>query len=614
MTLTATLTPPAAIVTPAGGTTSPTDPTPTTPGQRQGILDTTDAPRPGSRADRMRQPRARKALQDVAEHYGVCVRPLALRRTDKVTGLTEIVDIPCGARLSSKCKPCAEKNRKLRQRQIREGWHLTDDPEPPVETPTEEVRALLELRCALVFERHEAERISDWKQVADLDAGIVDLDEELSTHRVRGKLPRPAEESKPRKARSTRRREDAPELPRLPVSTRTTGKVYTGKDGRTYQPSTLLTITLGSYGPVHTGARTRRGHTIPCSCGILHADWDGLLGTPIDPDSYDYRRAAADAVFFAAGLDRLWQNLRRAAGFAVQYAGAVELQRRLTPHAHFAMRGTIPRALLKQVAAATYHQVWWPQFDTAVYSLRKPPVWDGDTSRFVDPVTRQPLTSWTDAVDALDGEGAEPAYVLRLGTVDARGIQHGTKDAEKAIRYVTKYVTKDLTEQAAPSSEPQRDHFDRLHAELALIPCSPKCANWLLYGVEPEDPKAGLVPGRCSGKVHQRKTLGFTGRRVLISRRWSGKTLADLRADNRAWVREVLAGALADDEQPDTAAGRYLFEIARPTDRDVGSLENRIMRSIYLRHTWKDQLEQALRPPEPVPATEINTTTSGEEK
>lgn len=111
----------------------------------------------------------------------------------------------------------------------------------------------------------------------------------------------------------------------------------------------------------------------------------------MDPTTYDYRRAALDSIHFARILDRWWQNVRRAAGWNVQYAGAVELQRRLAPHAHFAIRGTLPRRLLKQIAAATYHQVWWPSFDELVYRLDKPPVWDVHQQAYVDPKTRQPL-------------------------------------------------------------------------------------------------------------------------------------------------------------------------------------------------------------------------------
>ncbi|WP_373311956.1 replication initiator, partial [Catellatospora chokoriensis] len=71
--------------------------------------------RPGSRADRLAMPIAREVLVTIAEHNGVCVRPLAIRRTDLETGRTEVIDVPCGARLASKCKPCAERARKLRR-------------------------------------------------------------------------------------------------------------------------------------------------------------------------------------------------------------------------------------------------------------------------------------------------------------------------------------------------------------------------------------------------------------------------------------------------------------------------------------------------------------------
>ena len=144
----------------------------------------------------------------------------------------------------------------------------------------------------------------------------------------------------------------------------------------------------------------------------------------------------------------------------------------------------------------------------------------------------------------------------------------------------------------------------------STLPCSPTCANWLLYGVQPDKAKPGLVPGRCSGKVHQRETLGFTGRRVLISRQWSGKTLTDHRADNRAWVRAVLAGALADTEdQADTEPDRYRFELARPDDPDVQSLQVRIMRAIGVQTQRKTTLNQVFihlatwQFPNPQPAT-----------
>jgi hypothetical protein len=147
------------------------------------------------------------------------------------------------------------------------------------------------------------------------------------------------------------------------------------------------------------------------------------VGTPVHPDGYDYQAAARDAVHFPRLLDRSWQNLRRAEGWNIQYAGAVEPQRRLAPHAHFAIRGTIPRARLRQVAAATYHQAWWPPATQPRHTPDHPPVWDRQAGGYVDPDTAVPLPTWAQALDTLDTDPeARPAHVVRFGTqLHARG-------------------------------------------------------------------------------------------------------------------------------------------------------------------------------------------------
>src|ERR1051326_1346293 len=106
-----------------------------------------DQPRPGSRADRMTRPLARDVLKALAEAHGVCVRPLAIRRTDTLTGETRILEVPCGARMAAKCKPCANRNRKLRTVQITEGWHRTDEPQRLHPAASEEVKAVIRFRA-----------------------------------------------------------------------------------------------------------------------------------------------------------------------------------------------------------------------------------------------------------------------------------------------------------------------------------------------------------------------------------------------------------------------------------------------------------------------------------
>ena len=551
--------------------------TPDTP-PSSAAVPATVPPAPGSRAARLAMPMSRQVVKEMAAEYGVCLRPVTLRRTDLHTGHTEVIDLPCGTTREDKCPPCATRARRLRQTQIREGWHRTDEPNPLGPHPASDAqRELILLRAHLEFAREEAQRSAQFDQIPAIDQAIAEVEEATAAEGLRGQIA-PGHDGEGlglglggRRKRSTRRRQDAPDLPRKKVEPRTLGRVYTAPDGTQHRPSMWLSLTLDSYGRV-----------LPD-------------GTPVDPGTYDYRRAAWDAVHFARLLDRFWQNLRRCVGWNVQYAGCVEPQRRLAPHAHFAIRGTIPRAVLRQVAAATYHQVWWPPADELVYTLDRPPVWDGDQAAWVDPDTNEPLPSWADALDDIDSDPtAEPVHVVRFGTqVHAEGVTPGTVHANRTIGYITKYITKSAADCHKASTDRQRDHLDRLWEQLRVTPCNERCANWLLYGVQPKKAHGRLQAGRCKGKVHQRATLGIGGRRILVSRDWSGKTLADHRADARAWVRNLLGVSTgADDTDPagpdDPPA--YAWEMARPDDPDIPPLQHRLLRALSQRAQWKAAL------------------------
>jgi hypothetical protein len=531
--------------------------------------------RPGSRAARMLQPRAVEVVRDLAAEHGVCARPVSLRRTDLDTGVTQLVDLPCGATREAVCPACAKRAARLRRQQVREGWHRTDEPLPAPGPASDEQAGLVVLRAHLEYARAETlHRPMDPDtragELADIDAEITALEEEITLTGLRG---RPAPEgSRGRRVRSTRRRQDAPDLPRRKVEPHTVGRVYHAPDGTGWRPSLFLTLTLPSYGRVHTD------------------------GTPTDPDSYDYRAAAWDAVHFPRLLDRFWQNLRRAEGWNAQYAGAVEPQRRLAPHAHFAIRGTVPRARLRDVAAATYHQVWWPPATERRYGPDRPPVWDPDHGGYVDPDTGAPLPTWARAVDALDNDpDAEPAHVVRFGVqVHARGVVAGSPDADRYVGYITKYLTKHVADCHPAASGRQRAHLERLWEQLRVTPCSPRCGNWLLYGIQPDHAHPKLTPGRCRARVHQPATLGLGGRRVLISRQWSGKTLADHRADNHTWVRALLGHtSTGHEDQKHDDPRRYAWEQARPGDPDLAPLGHRLLRTISERIQQRVQLDHA---------------------
>lgn len=563
-----------------------------------------------------------------AEASKVCVRPLLRKVTDRDTGDTSTVPLPCGSTREHVCPACAYKARGLRQQQCREGWHLAHEPHP--DNPADDQAA-----------DDTSQEATDPEDPTMTDPTQPDPDH-LEDDRT--------EDGRSQRVRSTRRRDDAVALPHVPQEDRTVGRTWTGNDGTVYRPSMFVTLTLPSYGRISPGT-----------------------GTPVDPDRYDYRRAAMDAVLLPKLFSRWVENLRRSAGYSVQYFAVVEPQRRLAPHMHLALRGAIPRKLLQQVTKATYLQTWWPAFDRVVYSDDPTelvghastgggvgvPFWADGAYR--DPHTGMALPTWQEALDDLDAQhaaGADPtpAYVARFGTqVDIKGITAPSKDADRAIRYLTKYLTKSIADTYTPGTTGPdgdadegdvRDHFghgheyaaddydpaaldsgparwdaasvratamraryeahiDRLHREVRWLPCSPECANWLRYGVQPKDPCAGLTPGRCPKRAHDRENLGYSGRRVQVSRKWSGKTLAEHKADRATVIRETLAAAgmsapdvdrLAVDQVLDDGLPRFVWQDV-PTTQDDYAMA--ILTSVRERDRWRQQYEHAKNHPIP---------------
>jgi hypothetical protein len=360
-----------------------------------------------TRAQRATLPISADVAQALAQQHGVCIRPLAMRRIDITTGRIDIVPVPCGSTREDQCLPCADKARRLRMAQCRQGWHLDEEPVTERRKPTEEHKALMAARADLFAAYAECKDVGDEDSAEQIAESVAELDTELRALGVRGRLASLDSPAKPVK-RSTRRRQDAPNLPRRSIERRTIGQLFAGR----YRPSTFLTLTLDSYGRVDTD------------------------GAAVDPDRYDYRRAARDAIHFPALVDRFWQNTRRCVGWDVQYFGTVEPQKRGAPHFHAALRGTISRAELRAITAATYHQVWWPAHDQLIYSGDRLPVWDIRAKAFTDPDTGTPLPTWERATADL----TEPAHAVRFGEqVHVKGILGGTQEAGRHIGYLTKY-------------------------------------------------------------------------------------------------------------------------------------------------------------------------------
>ncbi|HEX8780423.1 MAG TPA: replication initiator [Nocardioides sp.] len=252
----------------------------------------------GSRAARQRMPVAFHVVEAVAVSHGVCVQPVPVRRIDPETGESTIVDIPCGNTLESHCPPCAEVKRQVRMAQFGEWWHLDEEPVVEADDPDEVQLELATLRAdleaALVLSREEG------RDEAPVLAAIEQVDEDLARAGVRGStVPNRTR----RRARSTRRRQDVPDLPRRKVDPRTVGRTYRPPDGKVFRPSIFLTLTCRSYGRVDAE------------------------DVPVDMERYDYRGQVRDSIHFATLVDRFFQNARRFVGYEIQYCATLEPQR-----------------------------------------------------------------------------------------------------------------------------------------------------------------------------------------------------------------------------------------------------------------------------------------------
>jgi hypothetical protein len=175
----------------------------------------------------------------------------------------------------------------------------------------------------------------------------------------------------------------------------------------------FATLTAPSFGAVHSRPTTFAGRSRACGCGERHHEHDTRLGSPIDPDGYDY----TGAVLWQAHATELWRRftisaarqLAHALGVAptalkrharISYVKVAEYQRRGLVHFHAVIRvdgpegpGTTPPAevtaellcaVVKAAVAATvvtspesaavgcYQLGWGSQVDVAPIAASDP--------------------------------------------------------------------------------------------------------------------------------------------------------------------------------------------------------------------------------------------------
>ena len=84
----------------------------------------------------------------------------------------------------------------------------------------------------------------------------------------------------------------------------------------------------------------------------------------------------------------------------------------MAAHLHAAIRGAIPRRIIKETVAAVYYSAWWPPIDQVLYDAQVPR-WDG--ADYVDPNTGVVLPTWEEALDQVQADpDAEPLHLSRI--------------------------------------------------------------------------------------------------------------------------------------------------------------------------------------------------------
>jgi hypothetical protein len=119
----------------------------------------------------------------------------------------------------------------------------------------------------------------------------------------------------------------------------------------TDRPRAFVTLTPPSFGQVHNRATSSTGRQLRCPCGERHHEHDPRIGTPLDPDTYDYTGTvlwqAHTGVLWHRFITRLRREIARRAGIRVRefsdiarvsYGKVAEYQRRGLVHFHAVIR------------------------------------------------------------------------------------------------------------------------------------------------------------------------------------------------------------------------------------------------------------------------------------
>ncbi|MFD9904538.1 replication initiator protein RepSA [Streptomyces sp. NPDC059063] len=293
-------------------------------------------------------------------------------------------------------------------------------------------------------------------------------------------------------------------------------------------PRIFATLTAPSFGPVHNRPTSGR-----CRCGTRHTEDAPELGTPLDPDTYDY----AGAVLWNNHASDLWRYF------------TIYLRREIARRAGLTQKAAREASRLSFGKVAEYQKRGAVHFHAVIR-------FDGPDGPDTPPPAWATLALLTDAIHAAAARvrvdvppaDGQPARTLSWGTqLDLQPIGafgHGEEITEQAVAsYVAKYATK----AAETTGTVDRRIGNKEALTLLNVPDHPRrlieaCLD--LHAAYPER--------KLRDWAHM---LGFRGHFSTKSRRYSTTlgALRQVRADYRAAQQRQALGLPDPDEHPEAS-------------------------------------------------------------
>jgi hypothetical protein len=290
----------------------------------------------------------------------------------------------------------------------------------------------------------------------------------------------------------------------------------------------FATFTAPGFGPVHN----RRTDGRPCRCGAHHDQDDDTLGTPLNPDTYDYEAA----ILWNAHAGALWRRF------------SIYLRREVAKRAGLSQRRLRDHARVSFAKVAEYQKRGAVHLD-AVIRL------DGPGGGNTPPPAWATAELFTGAIEVavskvrVDGpviEGRTHTFAfghqLDVRTIRSADFNDGQQLTERAVAaYIAKYATK-----GAETATGALDRPLKFVAELSQLDISDH-ARQLIRTAWTLGARKDLEHLRLRAWAHM---LGFRGHFSTKSRRYS-TTLGALRNARAEW-RRAQAAPTGNGPEPQT--------------------------------------------------------------